>query len=321
MAPKKKKKSAANPARAVATTSIASKPKVDKKLDSTDPSETGSTATPATPVTGDAAPSPAAPAGPPKELHQLSPEELELQLERNELQLLVEKHAQRVRKESSRHLSRIQTDRRILRTQAQYLPTREWLPEHLMLQMLDLINDEVNEDFSSPEHKHSIRSLSEEDAILRLWTLSQVLTDMGFSKERVRQMLVLICRNPPPLDASTQIWGLQESLDWFSVNCPAEELPPYETQAVRQGIDTSNSSRSSKCLTFISLSWKHELRAPLRDTGWLSTKKSGQTCCIFSFLEARQGSFRRTIPPTHQGSLPSTCFWNLEVLFEHRTSS
>lgn len=247
MAPKKKKKPAANPARAVATTSIASKPKPDKKLDSTDASETGSAATAATPVTtGDAAPSPAGAAPAPSELvHHLSPEELELQLERDELQLLVEKHAQKVRKESSRHISRIQTDRRVLRTQAQYLPTREWLPEDLMLQILDLIKDEINEEFSSPEHKYSIRNLSEEDATLRLWTLSQTLVDMGFSKERVRQMLVLICRNPPPLDGNAQIWGLQESLDWFAVNCLPEELPPYESQAIPQGIDTSSSSRSN----------------------------------------------------------------------------
>ncbi|KAH7064760.1 ATP-dependent RNA helicase A [Macrophomina phaseolina] len=228
MAPKKKKKPAANPARAVATTSIASKPKADKKLDSTDASEAGGAATPATPATSsDAAPSPAAAAAAPgsRELHQLSPEELEQQLERNELQLLVEKHAPKVRKDASRHASRIQTDRRILRTQSQYLPTREWLPDDLMLQMLDLIKDEINEDFSTPEHKHSIRSLSEEDAVLRLWTLSQVLTDMGFSRDRVRQML--------------------ESLDWLSVNCPLEELPPYESPAAPQGIDTSNSSRSN----------------------------------------------------------------------------
>ncbi|KAF4540916.1 Helicase [Lasiodiplodia theobromae] len=246
MAPKKKKKPAANPARAVATTSIASKPKVDKKLDSADASETGSAATPATPATpGDAAPSPAGAAPAPRELHQLSPEELEQQLERNELQLLVEKHAQKVRKESSRHITRVQTDRRVLRTQAQYLPTREWLPGDLTTQILDLIKDEINEDFSSPEHKYSIRSLSEEDVILRLWTLSQTLADMGFSKDRVRQMLVLICRNPPPLDANTPIWGLQESLEWFAVNCPPDELPPYESQALPPAIDTSSSSRSN----------------------------------------------------------------------------
>ncbi|KAL1640105.1 hypothetical protein SLS58_007219 [Diplodia intermedia] len=246
MAPKKKKKAAANPARAVATTSIASKPKPDKKLDSADVSETGSAATPQTPVTpADAAPSPAGTAPAARELHQLSPEELELQLERNELQLLVEKHAPKVRKESSRHISRIQTDRRVLRAQAQYLPTREWLPQELTAQILDLIKDEINGDFSAPEHKHSIRSLSEEDAVLRLWTLNQTLVDMGFSKERVRQMLLLICRNPPPLDANTPMWGLQECLDWFAVNCPPDELPPYESQALPPAIDTSSSSRST----------------------------------------------------------------------------
>ncbi|KAL0254872.1 hypothetical protein SLS55_009396 [Diplodia seriata] len=246
MAPKKKKKAAANPARAVATTSIASKPKPDKKLDSADVSETGSAATPQTPATpADAAPSPAGIAPAARELHQLSPEELELQLERNELQLLVEKHAPKVRKESSRHISRIQTDRRVLRAQAQYLPTREWLPQELTAQILDLIKDEINGDFSAPEHKYSIRSLSEEDAVLRLWTLNQTLVDMGFSKERVRQMLLLICRNPPPLDANTPMWGLQECLDWFAVNCPPDELPPYESPALPPAIDTSNSSRST----------------------------------------------------------------------------
>ncbi|KAF2147405.1 uncharacterized protein K452DRAFT_282402 [Aplosporella prunicola CBS 121167] len=248
MVQKKKKKPAANPARAVATTSIASKPKIDKKLDSADASDAGSAPAAPTPAISDdpvASPAPGSIQAP-KELHQLTPEELELQLERGELQLLVEKHAQKVRKESARHLTRLQTDRRVLRTQSQYLPTREWLPEDLMSQILDLVKDEMNDDFQSPEHKYSIRNLSEEDAIARFWTLSQTLVDLGFSRERVKQMLVLIGRNPPPVDGNTQtVWGLQESLDWLAVNCPVDELPPYEAQPSQPLTDTTNSSRSN----------------------------------------------------------------------------
>ncbi|KAK7565571.1 P-loop containing nucleoside triphosphate hydrolase protein [Phyllosticta paracitricarpa] len=228
MAPKKKKKPAAN-ARAVATTSIASKPKIDKKLESSDMSGTATPNTApssVTPADGTASPAGVAPA--PKELHQMTPEELEQQLERNELQMLVDKYAQKVRRESSRNVSRIQTDRRLVRSQAQYLATREWLPEEIMLQVLDLAKDEINEEYSSPEHKFSIRNISEEDAMVRLWTLAQTLTDMGFSKDRVRSMLVLICQNPPPLDASNQVWGLQECLDWLAANCSLEELPPED---------------------------------------------------------------------------------------------
>ncbi|KAK8163670.1 P-loop containing nucleoside triphosphate hydrolase protein [Phyllosticta citrichinensis] len=247
MAPKKKKKPAAN-ARAVATTSIASKPKIDKKLE-LESSDMSGTATPNTaptsvsPADGTASPAGVAPA--PKELHQMTPEELERQLERNELQMLVEKHAQKVRRESSRNLTRIQTDRRLVRSQAQYLATREWLPEDLMLQILDLAKEEINEGYSSPEHKFSIRNLSEEDAMVRLWTLAQTLADMGFSKDRVRSMLVLVCQNPPPLDASNQVWGLQECLDWLAANCSHEELPPWETPTNSASNESSGSSRSS----------------------------------------------------------------------------
>lgn len=246
MAPKKKKKPAAN-ARAVATTSIASKPKVDKKLESSDVSGTATPNTAPSSVTpADGTASPAGVTSAPKELHEMTPEELEQQLERNELQMLVDKYAQKVRRESSRNVSRMQTDRRLVRSQAQYLATREWLPQELMQQVLDLAKEEINEEYSSPEHKFSIRSLSEEDAMVRLWTLAQTLTDMGFSKERVRSMLVLICQNPPPLESSSQIWGLQECVDWLTANCSLEELPTWEAPTNSASNENSGASRSSK---------------------------------------------------------------------------
>ncbi|KAK8227390.1 ATP-dependent RNA helicase A [Phyllosticta capitalensis] len=245
MAPKKKKKPAAN-ARAVATTSIASKPKVDKKLESSDVSGTATPNTAPSSVTpADGTASPAGVTSAPKELHEMTPEELEQQLERNELQMLVDKYAQKVRRESSRNVSRMQTDRRLVRSQAQYLATREWLPQELMQQVLDLAKEEINEEYSSPEHKFSIRSLSEEDAMVRLWTLAQTLTDMGFSKERVRSMLVLICQNPPPLESSSQIWGLQECVDWLTANCSLEELPTWEAPTNSASNENSGASRSN----------------------------------------------------------------------------
>ncbi|KAI7128075.1 hypothetical protein KC324_g17334, partial [Hortaea werneckii] len=111
---KKKTKPTANPARGFATTSL---PKANKPVSdpSTDEANASGAATPDT----TAPPSVASQSNRPdeektekqRELHELSPEELEAQLEASDLQQFVEQNAAKVRKESARQASRLETDK------------------------------------------------------------------------------------------------------------------------------------------------------------------------------------------------------------------
>lgn len=246
MVAKKKKKPAANPARGFATTSVASKPKVDKAVDSAEASETASIA--ADKSGGSATPEKGLSRNEPvKELHELNPEELEEQLEQNELQMLVEKHAAKVRREAARLQSRVQTDRRVLRTQAEYLRTSEWLPEELMLQILDLAKAEALEDQNS-DNKSLPKATTEEDGIIKLWTLYQALLDLGFSEERVRYVLKQLCKNPPKVEGGSQPWGFAESLDLLVLESDNEELKDYDSFRLRPTGNSTDDSRPSKSI-------------------------------------------------------------------------
>ena len=127
MAPnKKKKKPASNPARGFATTSTASKTK-EQDVDEVEQedgwgasgqsaklvSEEGSVLTNGGPTIK-----------PEKALQDLSPEELELQLENSSLQILVDTYRKKTEKDAFRQASRLQTERRVLRSQAEHLSTR-----------------------------------------------------------------------------------------------------------------------------------------------------------------------------------------------------
>ncbi|KAL1837899.1 hypothetical protein VTJ49DRAFT_3266 [Mycothermus thermophilus] len=211
MPPKKRsKKPAANPARGFATTSIASKPRAQ------DPAEAstslgGKDAAKSSPAvsTGDATPKGDANTPPPSnaqadnkpQTQQLSPEEFERQLEESQLQLLVEKHAEKVRRDASRQKTRLETDRRLLRNAAEPLNIRKWLPPELIDHILDLIQAEARFAASSISSEGKASRLpSEEDLIIRLWTLQETLQGLGFPEDKIKS-------------------GLQE--------CARDELPDY----------------------------------------------------------------------------------------------
>ncbi|KAI2609223.1 P-loop containing nucleoside triphosphate hydrolase protein [Hypoxylon sp. NC1633] len=239
-AKKKKTKAAANPARGFATTSIASKPRAEianeplptaadeGKLDapptssSHDPNAPPSNSNPDSYI--------------PENKHRkevLSPEEFERQLEESDLQLLVEKYAQKVKRDAQRQKSRLETDRRLLRVQAESLNTRKWLPQELMDQILDLIQAEnrFGASYSAGENASSNgKSPSEEDLVVRLWTLQLTLTAAGFSEDRVKAVLqyVLDIASRVTSTSKDNIWGLEEALDWLARECTKEELHDYD---------------------------------------------------------------------------------------------
>lgn len=192
----KKKKPAANPARGFATTSVASKPKPEKPEDaiSTEPSgvNTPDTKT-ATPTTKQNGKTDAPKANTERGLHELSPEELEAQLEASELQQFIEQYAGKVRKESSRHVSRLQTDKRLLRGQSEYMTVRDWLPEELMQQIVEYATHGNNESSVAKE-----RTLPKGDELLsKVWQLRLSLFGLDIPAERVGDAMAHILSNPP----------------------------------------------------------------------------------------------------------------------------
>ncbi|KAL8293992.1 hypothetical protein RB600_000118 [Gaeumannomyces tritici] len=233
---KKKKKPAANN-RGFATTSIASKPRVvdpaeideapgNSKPEGAPPTTTGATPQAASSGSGSLAPNVAG------QGQELSPEEFERQLEESELQLLVDKHAIKVRRDALRQRSRLETDRRLLRGQAESLNTRKWLPPEIMQQLLDLIkaesrfgNSGLGSEFSSTG-----KLPSEEDLIVRLWTLKETLSGAGFPEEKIPPLYehILDIASSIASVKGDSIWGLDEAMAWFARECGSEELPGYE---------------------------------------------------------------------------------------------
>ncbi|KAK4642785.1 hypothetical protein QC761_400630 [Podospora bellae-mahoneyi] len=231
---KKTKKPAANPARGFATTSIASKPRADPAEAAADtPAGKGDDA--AAPPAADAKDAPQA-AGTTNTTNapkakELSPEEFERQLEESALQILVDKYAAKVRRDAQRIKTRLETDRRILRGQAETINTRKWLPQELMDHVLDLIQAEARFAASSVTSEGATSRLPpEEDLIIKLWTLQQTLENTDFPKDRVQpalQFALDIAPNISPNVKSDSIWGLEEILDWLARECSKAELPDY----------------------------------------------------------------------------------------------
>lgn len=249
-AKKKKTKPAANPARGFATTSVASKPvaRVDKTegdvlapakghSDTVDPSKPGDTITAST-------------TQPDKEVlavEDISPEEFERRLEESELQVLVEKHAEKVRRDAQRQKSRLETDRRLLRSQAEALNIRRWLPQELIDHILELIQAENRFSASAAtaaETASTSKLPSEEELTMRLWTLQDTLTGAAFSEARVKAAVLHVLDIATSVSATTKdsIWGLEEALDWLARECTGDELRNYEWKGQNSRPSTGMSS-------------------------------------------------------------------------------
>ena len=228
---KKKKKPASNPARGFATTSIASKPKVDQEpIKDNDTQETSSTA-----ATSELENLPATNGSihdTPGQKKELSPEEFEKHLEENELQQLVDKHAQKSKRDATRQKTRLETERRVLRSQAETLGTRRWLSPDLLDEILDLIHSEGRP--SSQGTEGSSKQIPEEDLVIRLWTLRQALVGAGFPEDKVGLGLREILEQADRISGNSKdvIWGLEESLEWLARECSREELPGYDKRGV-----------------------------------------------------------------------------------------
>lgn len=249
---KKTKKPAANPARGFATQSIASKARVEPVDEPTPPSkkaaETTKSNSPSQPHDVDNSVSDTQ-----VKRKELTPEEFEAQLEEAELQLLVEKHAQKTRRDAQRQKQRLDTDRRLLRSQAEPINAKKWLPNELMDHILDLIQAEGRFSASSTTSDGVVggKMLSEEDLTVKLWTLQQTLWGSGFPEEKVRAALQYVLDISTSISGSIKdsIWGLDEAMDWFARECPLEELPEYDSRGAKLGLTPTESPLPSGATT------------------------------------------------------------------------
>lgn len=227
---RKNKKPAGNPARGFATTSTASKAKsssdvaTEKTISETAAYEHN------VPQDQNNNDIPTA-----KELHQLNPEELEKQLEEYDLNLLHERNGEKVKRDVSRQINKLQTEKRLVRAQAEVLQTRSWLPPEIMELILHAIEDDRSMESQKQRVTGNIKSdeLSEDDLALKLWTLKQVLVRLGFPRDRSEealQYLLLVVREPTVherLEGRDSIWGLDYCLDWLALHCEDHEVPQY----------------------------------------------------------------------------------------------
>lgn len=226
---KKKKKPAANPARGFATTSVASKPKAEAPSDESSKKDTDVTPSDPSGTISSAGTTQAQTSTPDGDrgLHELSPEELEAQLEASELQQFVERHGAKVKKESTRQVARLQADKRILRSQADFLSMKDWLPDELMQQVLNLALSDSQYDLDSTK---KVRFPAEDDATAKVWMLRQCLLDLDIPLHRVNEVLAWLVAHPPAASLSSPTWGIDECLEWLAIHCPPGELDEYDYQ-------------------------------------------------------------------------------------------
>ncbi|OJJ31738.1 hypothetical protein ASPWEDRAFT_118185 [Aspergillus wentii DTO 134E9] len=228
---KKKKKPASNPARGFATVSVPSKPKA--------PEPTAPTSTADSKVTSESErPTPAEESQAPvktqetSSLQNYSPEELEKHLEDAELQILVDKYGVKCKNDAARQVTKLETERRVLRQQAPSLSLLEWLPTEVLDWVLKLIDTEERELSPMPGRDSNgvKRSGSEEELYVRLWTLKETLSRLGFPETKIegamKHLLLYFSGNAPSANRDV-LWNLDESLDWLAMHCSSEELPSY----------------------------------------------------------------------------------------------
>ena len=228
---KKRKKPAANPARGFAKTSVQSKSKVEpiNQETSTDASGAASISTPAEDEP---------PALPAQSLERN--EDIQERLEEFELQQFVETHASKVKREASRQVSRLQTERRVLRGQSDFLPMTTWLPEELMQQVLDLnLSDLDKEDRSIKQQDLPLG----DDLVSKIWNLRLVLYDLDVPLTKIEQVIAYLLQHPPD-EHTSPVWALPDALGWLALNCTSDELLEYDEQKKQAVVEPEDSSNS-----------------------------------------------------------------------------
>ncbi|KAJ5660227.1 hypothetical protein N7507_006678 [Penicillium longicatenatum] len=245
---KKKKKPASNPARGFATVSVPSKPKPEA---SETPSTTATESKPT--LQNESQPAsqqdrPVDAGAPPADpsLQNYTPEELEKHLEEAELQILVEKYASKCRSDAVRQATKMDTERRVFRQQSVTLGLLEWLPAEVQDRILELAGSEDHDYLASNGRNFSGKQeVSEEELLIKLWTLQETLLKLGFTEDGVEGALkhILLYFKETPTSASRDVvWNLDEALEWLAKHSAKKDLPSYTQTNTRPQKDVEVTS-------------------------------------------------------------------------------
>lgn len=236
---KKKKKPASNPARGFATVSVPSKPKPES-TETPSSVATESRPTPqneSQPTSQEERPVEAGTSQPNPSLQNYSPEELEKHLEEAELQIWVDKYAAKCKSDAARQATKLDTERRVFRQQSVTLGLLDWLPTDIQDRILELADSEEHDYLTSNGRSTSAKQEgSEEELLMKLWTLQETLLKLGFSENRVEEALkhILLYFKETPMSASRDVaWNLDETLEWLAKNSDKKDLPSYTQTAPR----------------------------------------------------------------------------------------
>ena len=232
---KKAKKAQSNPARGFATTSTPkSKPKdeipsddaldLDTAIESGDVAQELSTKTTKEP-SAEAA------------ISDLTPEQLEARFEESELQMLLEKCREKSRKDATRYVSKLKSERRLMRHSAERLWLTTWLTEESLGNAIKAIK--LHEDDTVPEENLGLSRtslpLTEDEMCIRVWTLKKALAGLDFLDDCIQGALVAMLDRTAKVErfqdhqSKDRVWGADECLDYLALSCDNSELPGYDT--------------------------------------------------------------------------------------------
>ncbi|KEF61554.1 uncharacterized protein A1O9_03121 [Exophiala aquamarina CBS 119918] len=248
MAPQRKKKPAANPARGFATTSLPSRSKaIDEAEQST------STGTTVSPPNGPSATNNNSQNGGKtltqdnllpngaSDIMKMTPEELEAHLENAELDSLLNKYAKRCITEANRQVTRLETERRQMRSQSVKLSTYGWLSGETADRLFDMVGKprwKVKAPTSAPRD-----SVGDEKILADLWTLQRVLQVLNFPavQEAISHITHLTVQGLLATH-SDLIPGLLEAFEWYASQNQTDWLPNYEQAFPQRMEETGNST-------------------------------------------------------------------------------
>ena len=238
MAPnKKKKKLASSSTRGFATTSAPSKKQTQEA--ESDSIETTDTLDPQ--VKRETLPFEAVPAisqtVPEQQQLDLSPDELEEHLEKAELQLLIDKYGGNVKRVISRQISKLQTERRLFRTQASQMRLYHKVSSDTVRFIIEKLTAQENQESGFPAAVSSLRAdpsgESEDDILMKVWTLYRLLPELGFlDRHRDDAIRELLRRTEMGAirkeDGKDSPWGLEFCLEFLARSADADQLPTYD---------------------------------------------------------------------------------------------
>ncbi|KAI5288307.1 hypothetical protein KEM54_005311 [Ascosphaera aggregata] len=167
-------------------------------------------------------------------LHEMSPEELEEYLKDAELQTLIDQYGPKCLNDSSRQISKLEAEKRVLRGQAMSLNVTDWLTPSIIDEIIELERAEVQKLLhqSLPAGDDEATRSLELDACVKLYTLRETLIGLGFEQDAVEQVLSKIFYLTPqevPPTSRDSVWGLDAALKWLALHSGPEQLPPYRT--------------------------------------------------------------------------------------------